>query len=178
MAGDRTPSELFLISRRRFVAGSAALAGASILGGAGCGAGESGTAAPPATPNRWIPVSIAGLAPGEPRWVEFDTSAAGGAHIPALPRGTPADSLPSTRGAAWLVLETDGSVAAFLPNCTHQRCFYDWDAGAARFECRCHAGYFGLDGAVIGGPPPRALWRNETRPSGVDSIEIGWVEPS
>lgn len=170
MAPERKPAELPLVSRRRFVVGSAALAGASVLSLAGCGSGG-----PAATPDRWIPVSVAGLAPGEPRWVEFDVSPGSGG-APATPSGTPADSVPRTRGGAWLVLEAGGSVTAFLPDCTHQLCLYDWDSGTARFECRCHEGYFGLDGAVVSGPPPRPLWRYETRRSGTDTIEIGWVD--
>lgn len=170
MATEQQPTELHLISRRHFVVGSAALAGASVLSLAGCGSG--GLAA---TSNHWIPVSIAGLKRGEPRWVEFDVSPGSGGAL-ATPSGTPADSIPPARGGAWLVLWEEGSVAAFLPNCTHQLCLYDWDSGTARFECRCHEGYFGLDGAVVGGPPRRPLWRYETRPSGTDTIEIGWVD--
>lgn len=173
MAPERKPPELPLVSRRRFVVGSAALAGASALSLAGCRAGGSG--GPTATPSHWIPVSIAGLKPGEPRWVEFDASPGSGG-APVTPSGTPADSVPRARGGAWLVLEASGSVAAYLPNCTHQLCLYDWDSVTARFECRCHEGYFGLDGAVISGPPSRPLWRYETRRSGTDTIEIGWVD--
>jgi Rieske Fe-S protein len=161
------------LTRRQFVVGTAALAGASALGLVGCGASDS--SGPPPTPSRWIPISTAGLVAGEPRWIEFDTLP-GAAGAPPTPAGTPADSLPTTRGGAWLVLLADGAVVAFVPNCTHQLCFYDWETASTRFRCRCHEAYFGIDGAVISGPPPRPLWRYETRPAGPDTIEIGWVD--
>jgi len=173
----------WLISRRRFVAGSIALAGAgagALLGGCS----SSGTPGPPPTPNAWVAVSTVGLATAEPRWVEFDVPAPGagssspagsGAVAPAIQAGTPADSLPASRVGAWLVREADGSVVAFVPNCTHQLCLYDWEAADARFRCRCHPGYFDVEGSVVGGPPPRPLWRFETRPAGPDAIEIGLV---
>lgn len=172
------PLEISPLTRRQFVvasatlAGSTALAAGSLLSLAGCAGAPS---AVPATPNRWIALSTAGLTTGEPRWIEFDTSldATGARPTPA---GTPADSLPASRGGAWLVLEADGSVVAFVPYCTHQLCFFDWESGSARFRCRCHDASFDIDGAVVSGPPPRPLWRYETRASGTDTIEIGWVD--
>jgi nitrite reductase/ring-hydroxylating ferredoxin subunit len=152
--------------------GATALAGGSLLTLSGCAGGPS---AAPATPNRWIVVSTAGLTPGEPRWIEFDTSP-GATGAPPTPSGTPADSLPASRGGAWLVLEAEGTIVAFVPNCPHQLCFYDWETASARFRCRCHEAFFSVDGAVISGPPPRPLWRYETRPAGPDTIEIGWID--
>lgn len=179
-----------LLTRRAFVAGVTALgtvglAGAPILALAGCSVGVPPS---PQPPNVWAPVSIAGLQPGAPRWVEFDTaglpidaSAVGTASStipavsPAQPQGTPADTLASTMGAAWLVKELDGSVVAFIPFCTHQLCLYDWDGSESDFHCRCHEGRFDLQGNVTKGPPPRPLWRAETRPTGDPAvIEIGW----
>lgn len=195
--GPATVDSPELISRRRFVVGSVAFAGVGALLVAGCGSSGTGGSAggPSPTPSAWTPVSMAGLKAGEPRWVEFDlasatggaeTSAGGQASTGALPSAgagaptsapdaTPADALPKTRGGTWLVREADGTVVAFVPNCTHQLCLYDWEAAEARFHCRCHPGFFGLDGAVLGGPPPRPLWRYETRPgSAADTLEIGW----
>jgi nitrite reductase/ring-hydroxylating ferredoxin subunit len=159
------------LTRRQFVVGTVALGGAAALGLVGCGA--SGPSGPPPTPNRWIPISTAGLVAGEPRWIEFDTTP-GVPGAPPTPAGTPADSLPPTRGGAWLVLEADGTVVAFVPNCTHQLCFYDWETASARFSCRCHEAFFEVDGAVISGPPP---WRRYGDAAGrPDTIEIGWVD--
>lgn len=166
------------ISRREFVAGSAALVVASALAVAGCGAGE-GTVSPATSgPPRWVRVATGDLKPGEPRWVEFDVpdAAASVPASPITPAGTPADSLPPSRGAGWIVLQPDSTLVAFAPRCTHRACLYDWDSGAQEFKCRCHPGLFAIDGKVLGGPPPRPLRRLATRPAGAGSFEIGWVD--
>ena len=150
------------LSRRRFILGCAALVGSSFPGLGGCaaaGAGAHGRPGPAPGRAAWIRVPIGSLTPGLPRRVEFETFIAGG----------------SGRDAAWLVREVGGEVVAFVPLCTHAGCLYDLDAGAARFSCRCHQGYFGFDGRVLGGPPPRPLDRYPVRGAGVDAIEIGWL---
>jgi menaquinol-cytochrome c reductase iron-sulfur subunit len=174
VAPDRSRRELPVLSRRDFLVGSTAFAGASLLVVAGCGTG-SGAARPSGTPTRWIRVSTAGLTPGEPIWAEFETASASSAT--ATEGGTPPVATPLGRSGTWLVLGADGTVVAYQPSCTHQGCFYDWDAPTTRFTCRCHKGYFALDGAVISGPPPRPLDRFATRPAGPDAIEIGWIDP-
>jgi nitrite reductase/ring-hydroxylating ferredoxin subunit len=173
VAPDRSPHELPILSRREFLVGSTALAGASLLVVAGCGGG-TGQAGPTGTPSRWIRVSTAGLTQGEPRWTESET-ASSPSSTPASDR-TPAASAAAGRAGTWLVLEADGSVAAFVPACTHERCFYDWDDASTRFACRCHKGFFTVEGQVISGPPPRPLDRFATRPAGRDAIEIGWLD--
>ena len=162
-----------MLSRREFLLGSAALAGASALVVAGC-AGGSGRVAPTGTPFRWLRVSTAGLIRDEPRWAELET-ASSPSSTTAGDR-TPGASAAAGRAGTWLVLESDGSVVAFVPACTHQRCFYDWDEASTRFACRCHQGFFAVDGRVISGPPPRPLDRFATRPDGPDAIEIGWPD--
>lgn len=151
-----------LISRRRFVAGSAALAGAAALSLAGCGGATGSAGGPSATPNRWIRVTTADLTAGVPQLLTFD----------AAPPGTTV----AAQGATWLVREQDGSIVAFVPICTHESCEYEWETATARFTCRCHPGRFSIEGIVLEGPPPRPLWRYETRPAGADAIEIGWVD--
>lgn len=46
---------------------------------------------------------------------------------------------------------------AFSAICTHLGCVVQWDPANRRILCPCHAGFFGTDGRVISGPPPRAL---------------------
>jgi len=168
-----------LITRRRFVAGSAALAGAAALGLAGCGKGYG----PPPSPNRFIAVSTTDLVTGVPLYVEFDTTPPGADATPAPPvsgsAGPPPSSgaLPAGKAGAWLVREQDGTIVAFVPLCTHEQCGYTWDAATARFACPCHPGRFDIDGKVTGGPPPRPLWRYQTAPAGTDAIGIGWADP-
>jgi Rieske Fe-S protein len=159
---------LHVITRREFMIGTSALAGASVLALAGCDGGTGpGASSPSDAPSRWIRVSTAGLSAGTPSWTELD--------VAPDASGTTPDSSVRARAGAWLALQADGSVAAFVPACTHQRCLYDWDVASARFACRCHEGFFALDGTVLGGPPPRPLDRYATRPAGPDAIEIGWA---
>jgi Rieske Fe-S protein len=164
-----------LISRRRFVAGSVALLGAGAGAAFTLAACSNEPPGPPASPNAWVPVSIAGLETGVPRWVEFEApdTTTGTSAVPATPEGTPADSIPQKHGAAWLVKEADGTVVAFYPLCTHQYCICDWETGQTRFHCRCHEGFFSVEGTVLGGPPKKPLYRWLTRPVGSDTIEIG-----
>ncbi len=165
------PKNPRVVTRRRFlieaglVGGAVAgtLRGTSLLALAGCAGASRGPGGPAATPNRWIRVPVSGLVVGEPQRVEFDLGVGGAATTMG-------------RGATWLVLQPDGSVVAFAPSCTHQRCLYDWRATSRNFECRCHPGAFTVDGAVAAGPPPRPLDRYEARPAGPAAVEIGWID--
>jgi nitrite reductase/ring-hydroxylating ferredoxin subunit len=52
----------------------------------------------------------------------------------------------------------DGTVRAFEQKCTHLSCAVFYSAASQRIECPCHAGAFDAHtGAVLEGPPPRAL---------------------
>lgn len=57
----------------------------------------------------------------------------------------------------------DGEVLALSAVCTHLGCNVRWREDESRFACPCHAGFFDMDGNVTSGPPPRPLWRLETR---------------
>ena len=59
--------------------------------------------------------------------------------------------------AAWLRRQGPSEFVAFSINCTHLGCPVRWMADARLFLCPCHGGVFYEDGAVAGGPPPRAL---------------------
>jgi len=58
--------------------------------------------------------------------------------------------------------EGASGLLAFDPRCTHAKCAYEW-TDKSKFACLCHEGFFGVDGAVISGPPPRALDRFAVR---------------
>jgi Rieske Fe-S protein len=50
----------------------------------------------------------------------------------------------------------------FSATCSHLGCNVEWDETAGdggEFVCPCHAGRYGSDGQVLGGPPPKALKR-------------------
>ena len=62
------------------------------------------------------------------------------------------------------ILTEDGQTFIAMSNvCTHLGCRVRWIADQDKFFCPCHNGVFAKDGAVISGPPPRALDRYETK---------------
>ncbi|MBI4386489.1 MAG: ubiquinol-cytochrome c reductase iron-sulfur subunit [Elusimicrobia bacterium] len=48
---------------------------------------------------------------------------------------------------------------AVWARCTHLGCTPNWFGDQGRFRCPCHGSNFNLNGDVIAGPAPRALWR-------------------
>lgn len=58
---------------------------------------------------------------------------------------------------AALVMTAEGKPKAFYLVCTHLGCIVKWVPKDKEFYCPCHAGRFGPDGRVLGGPPPRPL---------------------
>lgn len=56
-----------------------------------------------------------------------------------------------------LVRESETSVRAYNPTCTHQQCAVGYDAEKKRIVCPCHGGTYDLDGKVLGGPPTQPL---------------------
>lgn len=76
---------------------------------------------------------------------------------------------------AWVVKTGDDSAVAFSPACPHLGCVYRWEdqaqgvsgsSPAGAFVCPCHASTFATDGAVMGGPAPRALDQYVSRVEG------------
>lgn len=65
-----------------------------------------------------------------------------------------------------VVRTSDADVVVFDPHCTHLGCPLAWSTGARAFECPCHGGSFKSTGDVISGPPPRPMFRYETRIEG------------
>lgn len=51
----------------------------------------------------------------------------------------------------------------FAVNCTHLGCPVNWLPDAQLFLCPCHGGVYYANGDVAGGPPPRALFQQQTR---------------
>ena len=78
-------------------------------------------------------IPLDALVPGEARFFEFNGA------------------------AAVLVRKQDGSLAVLSAVCPHLGCIVQWEMDRQDFLCPCHAGYFTADGALISGPPPRAL---------------------
>lgn len=67
--------------------------------------------------------------------------------------------------SCWVIRE-GSKLAVFNGRCTHLGCAYSWQREgeyADRFFCPCHNGIYDRGGYVVGGPPPRALDRLETK---------------
>lgn len=64
----------------------------------------------------------------------------------------------------WVYTEDGEDFTVYNGRCTHLGCNYFFDSEEDVFRCPCHTGYFEIKtGAVLGGPPPRALDVLETR---------------
>jgi len=56
------------------------------------------------------------------------------------------------------VIRKSEQEATVLSNkCTHLSCRVNWIEADQHFFCPCHDAQFGIDGEVLGGPPPRPL---------------------
>src|SRR5262249_8639619 len=51
----------------------------------------------------------------------------------------------------------DGQLRVLPSICPHLGCSVPWNEAKEQFVCPCHVGVFGPDGALIAGPPPRAM---------------------
>ena len=107
------------------------------------------------------------LEPAKERWVQL-------ADIANLPIGQVHKATYKVRQKdAWHNIEQSGilyifsddglSYTALEASCTHMGCNVKWQAEDGQFHCPCHDAQFARDGAVVNGPPPRALRRLETK---------------
>lgn len=65
---------------------------------------------------------------------------------------------PTERDSAILIRTADGAYRAYGQKCTHLSCPVYYSRDHQRLECPCHEGAFDVErGAVLYGPPPRAL---------------------
>ncbi|TLM64748.1 MAG: Rieske (2Fe-2S) protein [Deltaproteobacteria bacterium] len=62
-----------------------------------------------------------------------------------------------------------GEYTALSAVCTHLGCVVQWQEATGEFLCPCHGGRFSPAGAVLAGPPPRAL---EILPVVVDGDQL------
>jgi Rieske Fe-S protein len=73
--------------------------------------------------------------------------------------------------------EDPNDILILNSKCTHLGCTVNWREDANAFLCPCHDAQFGPDGAVLGGPPPRALDRFEqSRVTEDGTLEIFFKE--
>ena len=136
--------------RRRFlkwVSGLGAALSAIIVGAPAAAAFFSPALKKP-TSKRWITVAddVSTLDIGTPIKIDF-VEAANDAWVESRALRT-----------VWLYTEDGETFSAYSGVCTHLGCSFAFDAENKRYHCPCHHGLFDYKtGAVIGGPPPRAL---------------------
>jgi menaquinol-cytochrome c reductase iron-sulfur subunit len=123
---------------------------------------------PPKIKNRqeWTEVGdLSNLSPGNPVEMAFRQNRTDGWKIN------------SEKSTAWVLKQSDNSVVAYGPQCTHLGCAYHWDDAKHEFLCPCHNSLFAIDGKVISGPAPRPLDRYRVKVQG-NKLFVGRLEKS
>lgn len=64
------------------------------------------------------------------------------------------------------IRDSEDSVRAFDPTCTHKKCTVDYKADEKKFHCKCHQSAYNIDGVPLGGPAPKPLVRFRTKLAG------------
>ncbi|MBM7367233.1 ubiquinol-cytochrome c reductase iron-sulfur subunit [Gordonia hydrophobica] len=143
-SSEPTPATGF--SRRTFVAGAGAVAGAAVLGTAlsACGGDSS------------APESTVSVPSNAPTGTLAETA------------DVPVGSGVITAGVV-LTQPTAGTYEAFTAECTHAGCALSEVAGSA-IECPCHGSRFHLDGTVAQGPAERSLTKVAIRVDGTNIV--------
>jgi cytochrome b6-f complex iron-sulfur subunit len=135
------------LTRRRFLEGSAALLGVSLVG---CGGKEPGAPQAVSGPGGSITLTgLAEIAPGSALAFDF-------------PNGEP----------GLLYVTKSGKSGAVSAKCTHLGCTVEWNAEADEqmpLRCPCHESFFSLDGTVLGGPAEAPLTRYVVTRSGSEA---------
>jgi Rieske Fe-S protein len=57
----------------------------------------------------------------------------------------------------FVLRKSDTDVLVLSNKCTHLGCHVNWHADKQEYICPCHDAQFGINGIVLGGPPPRPL---------------------
>lgn len=65
--------------------------------------------------------------------------------------------------SVYVTKSADGQVRVLSSVCPHLGCSITWNDARTQFVCPCHVGVFAPDGALITGPPPRAMDELETK---------------
>jgi menaquinol-cytochrome c reductase iron-sulfur subunit len=55
------------------------------------------------------------------------------------------------------VVKSSGTTRIFSNVCTHMQCPVRWESALHQFLCPCHGGLYDINGANVGGPPPKPL---------------------
>ncbi len=76
-----------------------------------------------------------------------------------------------------LVRDSEDTVRAFQPACTHRQTHVKYDHKNGRLNCPAHGSRFGLDGSVLRGPAKDPLETYHAKLSG-DSVILAFEKPS
>jgi menaquinol-cytochrome c reductase iron-sulfur subunit len=68
-----------------------------------------------------------------------------------------------SENVVYVIKDADGALAVLSSVCPHLGCSLPWVSDKSEFICPCHIGRFAPDGKLLGGPPPRAMDRLESR---------------
>ena len=100
----------------------------------------------------WIPLGdVDGFPAGQTRLATFRN-----------PLTRPWDG-PTGDVTCWVRRMEGEEFQVFAVNCTHLGCPVRWFPQSELFMCPCHGGAYYADGAKASGPPPRGLFRYQTR---------------
>jgi menaquinol-cytochrome c reductase iron-sulfur subunit len=153
------------VKRRRFLTGSIYALASLILGAISSSAGAYLLAKPTEEDrNQWTDAGdLPKLRPDSPEEITFARSRVDGWEVR------------NEKSTAWIVRNSDETLTAFSPLCTHLGCAYQWAAQQRRFSCPCHGSTFDLSGDVISGPAARPLDRYLVKMEG-SRLWLGPVE--
>jgi Rieske Fe-S protein len=157
------------VTRRRFMTGSANVAGVVAVGAFTLPA--LGFAIGPifkSTPHRWEPVGPVGLFT-DTNYVPVVVTIAPGIGEAGKSTAYVRQFNPEIDTDPY---DKDSSFIAISSRCAHLGCPVRWVAAAERFICPCHGGVYDLLGRRVGGPPVRPLDRFYTRVRN-GNVELG-----
>jgi Rieske Fe-S protein len=98
----------------------------------------------------WVPVGkVSDMEIGKPYAFSFTRVQVNGWERTSTSRG----------GFAIRRSEDPNDILILNSRCTHLGCTVNWHEETRAFVCPCHDAQFSMEGAVLGGPPPRPLDR-------------------
>jgi menaquinol-cytochrome c reductase iron-sulfur subunit len=100
----------------------------------------------------WIPLGkVENFPVDEPTLVSFTRSKVNGWEKTVISYGV------------YVVKPSNGDIYVLSNVCTHLSCRVTWREDNEDYICPCHDGIFDPQGIVISGPPPKPLYRYETK---------------
>ena len=78
----------------------------------------------------------------------------------------------------WVRRMEGGEFQVFAVNCTHLGCPVRWFPQSELFMCPCHGGAYYADGAKASGPPPRGLFRYQSKVEDGKLVILGGMMPT